>query len=292
MMMMMMMTRSKMIQEKVQVKVHQLLVPVTFNSINGMTMSMATTATMRNFSSSKNGETKSVATTTETHTDTDIDIDINKKTNKKNEWEVACFNIGKLNAPYDHDSMKEFRLALGPINDIAKNTPGFIWMYDSNFGSTNGDDDDGNNGNNNENENENENRKTKLVPQLFLDDPTLMPQLSLWEDMDSLRHFVTRSGHASYLRRRREWFVSLPKPFSVCWYRRKGQKSSSKCSSSSNLSEPDLYEALEMLEALEMKGNEGGNVTDGDFGEHDDDDDGRCRYVFAFGKNYPDPPQC
>ena len=33
-----------------------------------------------------------------------------------------------------------------------------------------------------------------------------MPQMSMWKDLASLRHFVFKSGHGMYFRRRREWF--------------------------------------------------------------------------------------
>mmetsp|Transcript_5458 Transcript_5458/g.6141 ORF Transcript_5458/g.6141 Transcript_5458/m.6141 type:complete len:310 (-) Transcript_5458:336-1265(-) len=166
--------------------------------------------------------------------------------NNSNKWNIACFNIGKIKAPYDDPSMEEFRLALDPINDIAKSIPGFIWMYDSNFGL---------------------HQQQQKQPELFQNDKTLMPQLSLWNDYKSLRHFVMKSGHASYLRRRREWFLPLPKPYAVCWYRKSKvakhdydvddhnicDKKGTISSKSETDDMPSLYEALEMLNVLKLQ---------------------------------------
>ena len=50
-------------------------------------------------------------------------------------------------------------------------------------------------------------------------DPLLMPQMSMWTDFRSLRHFVYKSDHKNYLKRRNEWFEKIPAPYSVCWFR-------------------------------------------------------------------------
>jgi len=107
---------------------------------------------------------------------------------------LAHMNYARLRAPMEDPSMAEFRLAMDPINMIAKASPGFVWSLDD---STEG---------------------RREVPML-VEDPLLMPQLSLWKDMDSLQHFAFRSGHAMYLKRRKEWFTPPEPPFSVCWWR-------------------------------------------------------------------------
>ena len=42
--------------------------------------------------------------------------------------------------------------------------------------------------------------------------------MSVWEDLDSLKHFMYKSGHASYLRRRTEWFQKSDRPITVLWW--------------------------------------------------------------------------
>ena len=51
-----------------------------------------------------------------------------------------------------------------------------------------------------------------------IDDPLTIVNMSVWADLESLRHFVLRSGHAMYLRRRREWFEANAEATAVCWW--------------------------------------------------------------------------
>lgn len=107
---------------------------------------------------------------------------------------LAQMNYARLVAPMDDPEMKEFKLALEPVNVIAKTTPGFVWSYD------------------------NDDEAEHMAVDLLREDPLLMPQLSLWKDMASLRHFVFKSGHAMYFKRKKEWFTAPPSPYSVCWW--------------------------------------------------------------------------
>ena len=132
---------------------------------------------------------------------------------------LAHMNYARLIAPMDDPGIVEFASAMGPINEIAKSTPGFVWSLD--------DDDDV------ENENENDShrrdggdcvsaRRQRDDVECLRNDPLLFPQLSLWHDVDSIRHFAYKSGHAMYYRRRREWFEPHPvgSVYSVCWWHR------------------------------------------------------------------------
>lgn len=103
-------------------------------------------------------------------------------------------NYARLKAPMDDPSMTEFRLAMEPINDLAKSTPGFVWSLNSDDAALRNE-----------------------VPMLR-DDPLLMPQLSLWTNVDALQHFAFKSGHAMYYKRKREWFTAPEPPFAVCWW--------------------------------------------------------------------------
>lgn len=111
------------------------------------------------------------------------------------DFHLAQFNIARLLRPLGHADTAEFVAALEPVNAIAERTPGFVWRLT---------DDDGN--------------SSSYVPIPGVDDPLLIVNFSVWEDLESLRHFVYRSGHASYLRRRREWFERPSEAFLVCWW--------------------------------------------------------------------------
>lgn len=110
-------------------------------------------------------------------------------------WHVAQLNLGRFVAPLESDEMAEFRLALDPINAIAESTPGFVWRLV---------DDDG--------------ASSSHVDVPGTDDPLMAPNMSVWQSVEALEHFMFRSGHAMYLRRRREWFLKQDRPVNVCWW--------------------------------------------------------------------------
>jgi Domain of unknown function (DUF3291) len=112
------------------------------------------------------------------------------------EFHFAELNIARLLQPLDHAANTEFVAVLDAVNAIAEVSDGFVWRLQ---------DDDG--------------RSASYVT--VYDDPLLIVNLSVWESPDALRHFVYRSGHSSYLRRRKEWFAD-PDPDAganmVCWW--------------------------------------------------------------------------
>jgi hypothetical protein len=119
----------------------------------------------------------------------------------KRPFVLAHMNHARLIAPMDDPRIVEFAHAMGPINEIANSTRGFVWSLDDN-------DDDA--------------RRQRDDVECLSEDPLLFPQLSLWHDVDSIKHFVYKSGHAMYYRRRKEWFAPHPEgsTYSVCWWHR------------------------------------------------------------------------
>ncbi len=113
---------------------------------------------------------------------------------------VAQLNIARLHHPLDAPETAEFDAAIGPINALAEATPGLVWRLV---------DDDG--------------ASSSHVRLPGEDDPHVIVNMSVWLDLDSLRHFVHRSGHAMYLRRRREWFEGSAEATSVCWWIPEGE---------------------------------------------------------------------
>lgn len=111
------------------------------------------------------------------------------------EYHLAQYNIAQIREPLDHPDSAEFERALEPINMVAERSPGFVWRLK---------DDDG--------------QSSSYVSVEGLDDPLMIVNYSIWEDFDSLRHFVYKSGHTSYLRRRRQWFEPTDVATTVCWW--------------------------------------------------------------------------
>lgn len=150
---------------------------------------------------------------------------------------LAHLNYARLRAPLNHSDMLEFALAIAPINAIAKSTPGFVWSFD----------------------NDNDDSKFRESVACLKDDELLMPQLSLWTNLDSLRHFAFKSGHAMYYKRKKEWFTAPPEPFAVCWWR------------PADANPPDLKEAFDRLYYLKVNGPS------------------ETAFTFATSADYPEP---
>ena len=110
-------------------------------------------------------------------------------------FHVAQLNIGRLHHPLDAAETAEFTAALGPINALAEATPGFVWRLVDEGGQS-----------------------SSYVRLPGEHDPLVIVNMSVWSDLESLRHFMYRSGHAIYLRRRREWFERSDEASSVCWW--------------------------------------------------------------------------
>lgn len=110
-------------------------------------------------------------------------------------FHLAQLNLGLFRAPLDAPEMAEFLAALGPINAIAESTPGFVWRLKDQDGAS-----------------------SSFVEVPGRSDPLWAPNMSVWEDIESLQHFMYKSGHASYLRRRVEWFQKPDRPINVLWW--------------------------------------------------------------------------
>ena len=74
-----------------------------------------------------------------------------------------------------------------------------------------------------------------------VDDPLWAPNMSVWETRDALTHFMYKSGHASYLRRRAEWFQRPDGLINVLWWSPAGEI-------------PTLEDAVRRLRHLEQHG--------------------------------------
>ncbi|MEO7398845.1 MAG: DUF3291 domain-containing protein [Ilumatobacteraceae bacterium] len=108
-------------------------------------------------------------------------------------FHLAEFNVARLSHPLDSTESAEFVAVLDAVNMIAEASPGFVWRLQADGG----------------------------LPSSYVtayDDPRLIINLTVWEGVESLRHFAYRSGHGAYFRRRREWFETLPAEAVVCWW--------------------------------------------------------------------------
>jgi hypothetical protein len=88
--------------------------------------------------------------------------------------------------------MAGFVVALGPVNEVAEVSPGFVWRLPS--------------------------RESHGATTVEEDGSVLVLNLSVWESYEALHAFVYRSPHGAYVRRRARWFDPAPNPSTALWW--------------------------------------------------------------------------
>lgn len=111
------------------------------------------------------------------------------------EFHIAQVNIGLPAVPVDSPGFRDFIENFDPINRQAQFRKGYVWRL---FGGSS----DG----------------RRVVDAVWPDDPRVIVNLSVWETLDDLRDFVYQGDHAAFMRRRKEFFVSMPEAFQVLWW--------------------------------------------------------------------------
>ena len=90
--------------------------------------------------------------------------------------QLAQVNIARMKAPLDDPMMKEFFDFLGPINQLAEDSPGFIWRLKDEEGTS------------------------AVNLELPFDDQLLLLNMSVWEDFESLRMFTYKTVHSYFVK--------------------------------------------------------------------------------------------
>ena len=114
---------------------------------------------------------------------------------------LAELNIGRLLAPMDDPRVADFMNNLDRINGLGKRMPGFVWMSERSGEPGTG---------NTENS--------------IGDDPLLVFNLTVWEDLPSLQDFVYKTLHAKLMDRKAEWFEVLGEQHFVMWWVEEGHR--------------------------------------------------------------------
>jgi hypothetical protein len=132
------------------------------------------------------------------------------------QYQIAEINIGRTLAPLDSSVMAEFVNALAEINALADGSPGFVWRLQSEEGNA-----------------------TAIR---VYEDPLTIVNLSVWDSIESLRAYAYQSRHVNFVRRRSEWFESLPQnSYMALWWVPAG-------------TQPTAQEAKERLDYLTANG--------------------------------------
>ena len=145
-------------------------------------------------------------------------------------WQLAQFNIATAKFDDGDPRLAEFIDNLDRLNALGDESPGSVWRFQSESGTS--------------------------VDVKAYDNPRILLNLTVWDDVESLWNYVYKTDHVEFLRRRTEWFEVESQPFTVLWWVPEGHQ-------------PTPAEGMERLEHLRANGP--------------------SPYAFSFRANY-DPP--
>lgn len=104
---------------------------------------------------------------------------------------LAELNVARPKYALDDPRIADFMNALDRVNALAERSPGFVWRLTGTG-----------------------NDATDLrLP----GEPDTMLNISVWENGESLKHFVWNTVHRRFYRRKAEWFEHLSLPYFVMW---------------------------------------------------------------------------
>jgi hypothetical protein len=129
---------------------------------------------------------------------------------------LAQLNIGRLRHEIGDPRVADFVDNLALVNGLAERAPGFVWRYQDGTGNA-----------------------TDTRP--YEDDPRMIINLSVWENVEALERFVWQTLHKRFYGRRTEWFERLEGPYFVMWWVAAGHQ-------------PTVTEAVGRLDRLKVHG--------------------------------------
>ncbi|RED98338.1 DUF3291 domain-containing protein [Marinoscillum furvescens] len=126
-------------------------------------------------------------------------------------YQLAQINVAVIKGENMNDPvMKEFMDNLESVYQEAETSPGYVWRLE----------------------------EDPDAPEA--DDKTLI-NITVWENVESLKNFTFSNLHGKLLRRRKEWFVHLKEVYTALWWIEEGNY-------------PKTSEALNKLTFLRDKG--------------------------------------
>ena len=109
-----------------------------------------------------------------------------------NTLHIAQVNIGRVKAAPEDPAMAGFMTRLDEINALADGSPGFVWRLQTSEGNA-----------------------TYLRP---YDDERILVNMSVWESIEQLKHYVYKTTHAELLRQRQDWFEKFAGSYTALWW--------------------------------------------------------------------------
>ena len=104
---------------------------------------------------------------------------------------LAQFNIARIRYPLDDPRMAEFVDNVDRVNKLAEQIDGFVWRLQDASGHA--------------------------MNLTVYDDPRILPNLTVWENVEALERFVWQTLHRRFYGRRREWFEPIETPLVLWW---------------------------------------------------------------------------
>lgn len=104
---------------------------------------------------------------------------------------LAQFNIACIRYPLDDPRMAEFLENVQRVNALAEQADGFVWRLQDDSGHA--------------------------MNMRVYDKPAILPNLTLWENVEALERFVWQTVHGRFYRRREEWFKPVKTPLVMWW---------------------------------------------------------------------------
>lgn len=108
-------------------------------------------------------------------------------------YHLAQVNIGRVKAPIEVPLMAGFVARLDEINALAERSPGFVWRLQTSEGNA-----------------------TYFRP--YPEDDRILINMSVWETVEGLRHYVYKTAHAELLRQREAWFEKFAGMYMALWW--------------------------------------------------------------------------
>ncbi len=104
---------------------------------------------------------------------------------------LAQFNIARIRYPLDDPRMREFVDNVERVNGLADKIPGFVWRLQDESGHA--------------------------MNMRVYDDPTILPNLTVWDSVEALERFVWQTLHRQFFTRRGEWFAPIKTTLALWW---------------------------------------------------------------------------
>ena len=134
----------------------------------------------------------------------------------KKQFHVAQVNVAHYIAPPGDPILDDFVAQIDEINALAETSAGFVWRLKSEY----------------------DNDALSLRP---FEDERILVNMSVWEEVDSLKNYVYKTAHAAVMRDRKRWFERMQEPSMAIWYIPKGHL-------------PTIAEMKERLTHIQKKG--------------------------------------